>query len=277
MKKKIMAHMLVVAMVAAVLSGCGESDQPGNESAVTEATGEEMEAENGSAQTEGMTEAETESGEASKEGNWFADQGLTVTPKGDFISVYSLYGKTNSNEETETFLEAKELSSNIEIIDLELTDGYDYKELFFSLTHDRLDGVREEYKDSPYNIFLSKPVVFCFDRYTGTALSVMPLNNMDDQNAVNQFEEEIREKGLKGEAAYTITKSAMGQAEKIILYCPADYDGAVLAVQYCYEEDAQAVSEFEDAVLQADRTIGKGPDITSLLREDCIFFTLTDN
>ena len=104
MKKRILAGILVIAMTGAILSGCGKqtAEQPEDENIAAETEGEEEKPENSPAQPESQiedtvegTEEDTEEGtevSAPKEGGWFEEQGLTMTPLGDFTSSYYLRG-----------------------------------------------------------------------------------------------------------------------------------------------------------------------------------------
>lgn len=269
MNKKIVAGIFIIAVAGAMLFGCGKktADQPKEESTALETGREEKEAGNEPAQASNQTEDIEKEAKASvlKEGGWFEDQGLTITPQGDYTSSIALY------DDTGTLLKTVDAVSNVEIINVSEAVGYneyDYKKIVFLVEYEDIrNQVLEESQETGIWQDHNRPTVFCFDRNTGTAFSVADAS-------VPGFEEEFKEKGLNGEAVYTVVSGV--EETTVILYCPLDYEGAVFGVQDCLEEDSQMLSEFSEKVLNADRTIGKGPEIGPLLHDDCVFFSMTN-
>lgn len=254
MRKKTLAYLLAIAMMAA-LSGCGKEEAAPEETAQTdegtaveesateknaaEETAPEKEADAGSGETEVPEEA------AEDVADWMTASGTAVTPQGNFSLNCPVVVPQEDNSSLivgkEDFAGSVEMTENI---------VGEHKEITVTLTMDT--SAAESYYSgldlAPYQYKGPQFAYFFFDRYTGEAIYCLTF----EPNAVVVEEDGIQGNKIWGEgganeqaAFYFPMKSEIQDTCYVMeqtLYCPADYDGAVFGVCGWPQEPGESIA-----------------------------------
>ena len=242
MKRKILSILLASTLVCGLLIGCGNNAEPvmGDDGVVTLQTEEPSVAETPTPTeaptpepTEEPTPEPTEEPEPEMAMDWFAENGLTITPQGDF--TYTTIYRDGSGVELGTF----DVMSHAVIT--ETMEGVEegYKKVIFTLTDDISAN-----SGNGYRYWYS-----ALDRYTGTSFE------FDSTTVTASVGQTAHEAGfvtiVNGDVSYDVsiafetTNSAPIFTNIITVTCPADYDGVVFQVGYWDSELANAYNAID--------------------------------
>lgn len=322
MKKKILAGMLAAAVTGMLLSGCGKKSEvqpePENETLQEEPGSEVLreESEDVPAKSENGAELKEET-----KTDWISEKGFMITPQGDFAFTYSVHGTENYQDavwpEDFTIQEKESTAGNVTITE-NLVD--DHKEVVFLFKCDE-SGLERYYDELPADVkdsygngmvtyeFLRQPAYMslCFDRDTGYRLpcvagtggsilggTSIPWDAM--QSMEGGCLKQVRDiydlwgedEAYKEAVFYTARMEKQGTERilELIVYCPADYDGAVFGVRDWPQETGQTVEKIEG--FDYDRGLSKmtsversledmsGYAVDGLVDEEYFFFTFTN-
>lgn len=267
MKKKMIAGILAFAM-AASLWGCGAGGAEKDSAAENGEAGEET------AERQESGEESGEDAEASeKRDDWFSEQGLTISPLGEFTFEYPVYkGEKNFSViyDYDAVLGVESTEINIAIADT-IKDGYRKEEAV--LTFDLTEAAK--YTGDDYSA-IPQIGIFCFDRYTGNAFADCWLD-------IETLEAKIKENGFpEGEIASFIRGDstwAEGRCKecRVTVLCPEEYDGVVVRVQrntsdlYAEISDSTMYLSVEDDFFEGNSFL-TDVGVKPFLSDDCVFF-----
>lgn len=240
MQKKFLALFLSLCLLAAMTTGCGGNSAPqASRSDDTATIGGDQSSQGGQSSEETPSSQETSEPPAEEPEpepepvkTWFEEQGLTITPQGDFTY---LTGAININGEK---VGAYEVKANAVIT--ETTDGVEpgYKKVSIVCTND-IGGYVNVPNAIGYYIWRT-----AFDRYTGIAFE------FDSSTSYTDFGETSQKEGfitiVNGDESYDVSIAFEWTNNNPIMIgtttvtCPVDYDGVVFQVGY---SDAKLVDE----------------------------------
>lgn len=239
MQKKLLALSLILCMLAAMMTGCGGNSAPQASPASEPSGAADAPSQEAIPSSQEVSEPPVEEPEPEPEPvkTWFEEQGLVITPQGDFTFI------TAAGSAEREILDTFEVMANVVIT--ETTDGVEtgYKKVIAVFTQNNDESLKIPGAVGSWSW------VCAFDRYTGTALlydSEAEFVHPHEQNPEGEFVTIVI-----GEDRYDLSltidqpQSLPVAIKECTVICPVDYDGIVFFTGYSDAEREKQRSEFD--------------------------------